>query len=267
MKSIVLLFAVFCLITVPAAAQNQMEDVVYLKTGGIIRGVIVEQVPAQYVKIRTKDQNVFVFKPEEIEKMTRENLISSDNTGNFQMPKEGFGGFAEVGLALGFGSYRKKLVDNAGQNMGTVTVSGGISLGFKVIGGYRFSENIFGGLGLGLDYFPMQSDLSQDISIRFVPLTLDLRTNITKTKRSPIVNLAVGYAIGLDDVNGGLIIHPQLGYQSYLSPRVAWNFSFGYKWQGREQLFYNYFYSSAQTIKLRENILFGFLTLNTGFSF
>ena len=37
-------------------------------------GIIIEQVPNQSIKIQTKDRNVFVFKYDEIEKMTKENL-------------------------------------------------------------------------------------------------------------------------------------------------------------------------------------------------
>ena len=135
--------------------------------------------------------------------------------------------------------------------MGTRNVFGGVSIGIKLIGGYRFCEKIFGGLGLGIDYIPNLDNSYFDGTARFLPLTFDLRTSITKTKRSPIVNLALGYAIGLDYVKGGLVNHPQLGYQSYLSPKVAWNFSFSYKWQGREQLFYsyNYYYSQSRSGK------------------
>ena len=50
----------------------QYEDVVYLKNGGILHGTIIEQVPNVSIKIKTKDGNVFVYKMEEIMKMTKE---------------------------------------------------------------------------------------------------------------------------------------------------------------------------------------------------
>lgn len=55
-----------------SAFAQQMQDVIYLKNGSIIRGTIVEQIPSVSVKIQTKDGNVFVFKMEEIEKITKE---------------------------------------------------------------------------------------------------------------------------------------------------------------------------------------------------
>jgi len=63
--------ALVCFLVTSAIAQ-QMQDVVYLKNGSIIRGMIVEQIPNISVKIQTKDGSVFVCKVEDIEKITKE---------------------------------------------------------------------------------------------------------------------------------------------------------------------------------------------------
>lgn len=55
-------------------AQIEMEDVVYLKDGSIIRGQIIEQIPNVSVKIQTKDGSLFVYKMEKILKITKEPL-------------------------------------------------------------------------------------------------------------------------------------------------------------------------------------------------
>jgi TM2 domain-containing membrane protein YozV len=55
-----------------SAAQGQNEDVVYLKNGGVIRGVIIEQVPGVSLKIKTHDGNVFVYAMKDVQKMTKE---------------------------------------------------------------------------------------------------------------------------------------------------------------------------------------------------
>lgn len=47
-------------------------DVVYLKNGGVIKGMIIEHTPNVQIKIQTKDGSIFVYKMEEIEKMTKE---------------------------------------------------------------------------------------------------------------------------------------------------------------------------------------------------
>ena len=54
-------------------SQNT-NDVIYLKNGNIIKGMIIEQIPNQSVKIETKDKSVFVLQYTEIEKLTKEAL-------------------------------------------------------------------------------------------------------------------------------------------------------------------------------------------------
>lgn len=54
------------------SAQNNMTDVVYCKNGAVIRGTIIEQIPGVSLKIQTSDGSVFVYKMEEVEKMTKE---------------------------------------------------------------------------------------------------------------------------------------------------------------------------------------------------
>ena len=52
--------------------QDKLVDVVYLKNGSIIRGTLIDQDPTKFVKIQALDGSVFVFKIDEIEKVTRE---------------------------------------------------------------------------------------------------------------------------------------------------------------------------------------------------
>ena len=64
-----------CLIAFAATSQvfaQQMEDVVYLEDGGVVRGTIVEQIPGKSLKIQTRDGSVFVFTMDEITKLAKE---------------------------------------------------------------------------------------------------------------------------------------------------------------------------------------------------
>lgn len=66
-----------------AFSQNTLQDVVYLKNGSIIRGLIIEQVPNKVLKIKTADNSVFVYEFEEIEKITKEEItIPKSETKN-----------------------------------------------------------------------------------------------------------------------------------------------------------------------------------------
>jgi hypothetical protein len=65
--SLTLLFLVLS-----AFAQGNYRDVVHLKNGSIIKGVIVEQVPGKQLKIETTNGNLFVYQMEEIDKMSKD---------------------------------------------------------------------------------------------------------------------------------------------------------------------------------------------------
>src|SRR5437867_3248764 len=68
------LIAAFLHLAIPSLAATVPQDVVYLKNGGVIRGIVIEQVPGKSIKIQTRDQNIFVFTFDEIERITREPL-------------------------------------------------------------------------------------------------------------------------------------------------------------------------------------------------
>jgi hypothetical protein len=63
--------SIFIFISVMCFSQ-EMEDVVYLKNGSVIRGIIIEQIPNESIKIKTRDDNIFVYKLEEISKISKE---------------------------------------------------------------------------------------------------------------------------------------------------------------------------------------------------
>jgi len=80
--------------------SQQFEDVVYLKDGSIVRGTIIEQVPNGHIKVQS-GPNVFVYKMDEIEKMTKEypqgrknnyNSNGSTNTMAFSKGIKSIGG-------------------------------------------------------------------------------------------------------------------------------------------------------------------------------
>jgi hypothetical protein len=49
-----------------------LQDVVYLKNGSIIRGIIIEQIPSKTLKIKTADGSVFVYQMDDVARITRE---------------------------------------------------------------------------------------------------------------------------------------------------------------------------------------------------
>lgn len=104
-------------------SQNNYQDVVYLKNGSVIRGVIIEQVPNQSIKIETADKSVFVYQMNEIEKITKEE--------NIVHQKKGF-----IGLELGANIPLGKFAD---ENDGAAKTGFQINI---INFGYLFSDNV-----------------------------------------------------------------------------------------------------------------------------
>jgi len=77
-----LLFVFMLVFAFIVKAQGNLEEVIYLKNGSVIRGTIVEQIPNQTVKIQTKDGNVFVYNFSEVEKITKEENVTSPVSSN-----------------------------------------------------------------------------------------------------------------------------------------------------------------------------------------
>lgn len=76
-----LLLALFVAVTVQSLvpssvdAQQQEEDVVYLKDGSVLRGTVIEDVIGESLRIRTRDGNVFRIAYDRIERRTREPAV------------------------------------------------------------------------------------------------------------------------------------------------------------------------------------------------
>lgn len=62
---------------------EELQEVVYLKNGSVIRGVILELVPDSSVKIQTQDGNIFVYKMSEVEKITKEKPYRSSGNSTW----------------------------------------------------------------------------------------------------------------------------------------------------------------------------------------
>jgi len=80
------LFIMFFGVSLCMSAQNNYQDVVYLKNGGIIRGTLIELIPDKSLKIETVDGNVFVFQMDEVEKITKEQALQTINYGITKLP-------------------------------------------------------------------------------------------------------------------------------------------------------------------------------------
>jgi hypothetical protein len=52
--------------------KGSYKDVIYLKNGSVVKGIIIEQIPNVSLKIESSDGSIFVYKMEEVEKIGKE---------------------------------------------------------------------------------------------------------------------------------------------------------------------------------------------------
>lgn len=160
---LILLLAVIILGVTMMVAQTAYKDVLYLKNGSVIKGVIIETVPEKSIKIETADGNIFVYNMSEVEKIAKEKDTaapskepkpvvepqrSSEPQRSYesQQSSEGAGSKFSIfgGVALPLGDFGKKDGENAGMaktgwTAGAQLVTGG-SVGFIIEGSYTLNK-------------------------------------------------------------------------------------------------------------------------------
>ncbi len=228
MKKYLALF-LFALITTVAFAQSNYQDVVYLKNGSIIRGVIIEQVPNKSIKIETADRNVFVFQMEEIEKLAKEPIkAKSGHSGNKSGLKSGYKLTIENGYEVGVGTWSRNKIN------------------MDIINAYQMNPYFSIGLGIGVrHYFHTNGVL--------IPIFADLRINFMDKFISPYLSLAGGCSMDTkkDFKVVGIILNPTLGVSFKRTDKSVIYVGLGYEEQRDDFTLFTYKYTVNENDKLR----------------
>lgn len=187
--------------TTLAAAAQQLEDVVYLHNGSVIRGVIIEQVPNVSIKIETRDGNIFVYKMEEIAKFTKEQARQTTFTSKASKNQ--------------VGRYKGYYGDiNIGYNISTAN-----SFDLQVVNGYQFSP--YFGLGGGVGF-------KADIDGPSIPIFANFRSEFLKGPITPFASLNVGYNIRILGFYDGFYLESKFGVSFRVSQKVKLNVGLSY---------------------------------------
>lgn len=227
-----LLFLVLLFSPCLVQAQSQtMEDVVYLKNGGIIRGTIIEQIPNKTLKIEIVGRNVFVFQFEEIEKIVKapvENAtIEKQKTSTEEYDRGKFTFIVESNLAF----MLKPNSETSGLKSGS-----GASIGLGLVFAANLHPKVSLGLGGGVDLLG---------GSMFIPLFLDFRYYFTTKPVTPYFSFSGGWAIGESykiegpssnynievRSDGGVYANPNFGVRWNVARKAALNFGLGARLQ------------------------------------
>ena len=160
--------------TLTSFAQKYSETV-YLKNGSMIKGTIIEEIPNKSLKLETRDGSIFVYKMDEVEKITKE--VKNRRNEYLNNLDLGFKSFVDFGGVIG------------SQNGGRLEASASF--------GSQINQYIYIGGGLGVNYYTHRD--------AFVyPLFAEAKVYVpTNTIIHPFVSLRPGYGVSTASNYGG----------------------------------------------------------------
>ena len=208
MRKLLLLLTLLLSISTYVAAQNYTE-VVYLKNGSIIKGVIIEQVPNVSLKIKTGDGSLIICQMNEVEKIIKEERYTRDYRTDIDNRKaarntlKGYKGFVDFGYIADLSDYDANKVEISTSH------------------GYQFNNYFYLGGGVAADFYT-------DVDLIAVPIFVDFRANFINKKVTPFADIKTGYSVG--DVEGAYV-STGIGVRFSLKGKKAINLKLEYNYQ------------------------------------
>ena len=213
MKKKFLFLIMFFLTSFLCGFAQEMRDVVYLKDGSVVKGIIVEQIPNKSIKLQTGDGSLFVYSMDAVEKMTKELREASPRRFAGKGLTAGYKGYVDFGYTLGAGSYA----------LDRCAVS--------IVNGVQFNPYLYAGVGVGLIYYTKNYEIG-------IPVFANVRGYFVKGNVAPFLDLRVGYRPLVDAT--GYYLSPSFGCRFGLAERVGLNLSVGYEMQEATLYFNKY---------------------------
>ncbi len=214
---------VLLFVAISSVAQSY-QDVVYLKNGSVIRGLIMEQVPSQSLKLVTPDGSTFFCTFDEVEKISKEmpavkeKNAKLDQYGWISAPR--YRGFVGEGAVI----YPNENVDLS-------------SVQFYTSHGCQIIPSLYIGAGFAVNY-PIEDYVN-------IPFFVHIRSEFHKVldkRTSPYIDARIGYSIGEME---GFYFNPSIGCHTYFGKtKLGLSAGLGY------DLLCDYYYESQHGISL-----------------
>lgn len=236
-KAILFLFVLIggCL----ALNAQKMTESVYLKNGSIIKGVIIEQVPNESLKIKTADGSLFVYQIDEVLKITKDYPTSLDN--KLSGRSKGYRGFVDLGFTPGVGDLATNRLE------------------FSTSHGYQFNPYVYLGIGAGLHYYYEGGDAF------VIPIFVNPRVNFLDTNITPFIDLKLGYSVVDAE---GFYFNPNIGVSFKTQERKTINVSIGYTMQKvKYNSYYDYSYYGGYSYYSSGSVDVNGISIKVGYEF
>lgn len=199
-KKILLLLFVAISLNSYSQTIGDYLDVVHLKNGSKIKGIIIEQIPGQTIKIKTNDGSEFVFKVSEVEKFTRELSNSDSNVSTENKANNTAKNSSKLKWSDNFKKKKK------GYFIEIDALAGGVSKGVRITNGIKFGRFGFLGIAAGIEhvsynrylYDYVGSEYYSSITIPEVTLNFVYSGDVLNKRITPFYQVELGYGIALD---------------------------------------------------------------------
>lgn len=245
------------------AQHTEKEDVLYLKSGSIIRGKIKEQQAGEKVKVELLGGSVFVFNSAEIDSIKQEDANKAKLkrfAKDYYRRNRGFRNMTEVGFIYGPGQsgYTQYYYSNATADDFGISIS--------TTNGYQVWPYLYVAGGVGIDRYITYKQT-------FSPFYLRLASEFLKKKVTPYVFCDVGYAVMWKQKSdewtvysgkGGLYIAAGGGMRIYTRSRASVIISAAYK---RTQSQTSWYYVGSEGYTYNISRIYQRLVVNVGVSF
>lgn len=239
------------------AQEKKQQDVVFLKNGSVLHGIIVETKANETITLISNCGDKWVINLSEIEEIKKENISSNPYLLPFSSQlmdykTEGFYSKLNVGFLF----------------------SGNIDTPFPplsliLVGGYDFKNKFSVGGGVGLDL----------LNEAYMPVVADLKYNLTSGKINHYIYFQGGYTVPLEtpdpydydyysyyhsDISsdGGYLINPGLGLKLFINEKNAFSFGIGYKY-----IHINHSYKEQNGQTIERIIKYNRVVLSFGYHF
>lgn len=189
------------------AQSSDVQDVIYLKDGSILRGLIVEHGEDGSVKIQIIGYNTLVIPRDKIDRIAREPV-----PGTQYYKETGYFNTTSIGFAPG---------------------ELGSAIRFEMVNGLQIDPHFSVGLGLGYSAY-------DKAPIDAIPAYIDLKYKILKANSTPFAYLKAGYNFTINEESdendrqrleehiGGTTASIGVGIHFAVSPNIGLDFNFGY---------------------------------------
>jgi hypothetical protein len=185
-------------------AQADWTESIHLKSGNVIKGVIVENIPGKSVKIKTSDGSLFFFTLDQIEKITKTETVTNKATvTESYVPPKRFK-FTKIGLSkeIRFGLFTPSCVQ-ASFVLGYMPVSRwNIGLGISI--------NNYTSLGIANNSASYKQVGGSSENTVFMPITIENTYFLTQSRASFYFFMDFGFAPLISSTEG--TYRPDYGY-------------------------------------------------------